>query len=154
MKKSSRRLLYFNLNDWTWWAWTITTVLLIWGLAGYSLAFVGAMVVTAGQGIILLVRDRSPAAFSVQLRVAYLLLMLISFPPPMRWFYWLLAVGTIALVVFGYCMMARILSLFPWNSRETYTLDRLRRTFSSAPDLDRLSTNSPAAGCAGGLTSS
>lgn len=151
MKKSSRRLLYINLNDWTWWAWTITTVLLIGGLAGYSLAFVGAMVVTAGQGIILLVRDRSPAAFSVQLRVAYLLLMLISFPSPMRWFYWLLAVGTIALVVFGYCMMARILSLFPWNSRETCTLDRLRRTFFSAPDLDRLSTNSAAAGCAGGL---
>ncbi len=151
MTKSSRRLFYINPTDWTWWAWTITTVLLIMGLSGFGPAFIAAMAVTAVQGIILFVRDRSPAAFSVQIRAAYLLLMLISYPSPMRWFYWLLTVGTIALIVFGYCTMARLLSLFPWNSHEAYTLDRLRRTFFSAPDLDRLSTDSAAAGCAGGL---
>jgi hypothetical protein len=151
MTKSSRRHFYINLTDWTWWAWTITTVLLIVGLCGFNPAFVVAMAVTAGQGIILLVRDRSPAAFSVQIRAAYLLLMLISYPSPMRWFYWLLLLGTIALIVFGYCTMARLLSLLPWNSREACTLDRLRRTFFSAPDLDRLSTDSVVAGCAGGL---
>jgi len=149
MMKSSRRLFYINPADWTWWAWTITTVLLIMGLSGFGPAFIAAMAVTAGQGILLLVRDRSPAAISVQIRAAYLLLM--SYPSPMHWFYWLLTVGTIALIVFGYCTMARLLSLFPWNSHEAYTLDRLRRTFFSAPDLDRLSTDSAAAGCAGGL---
>ena len=151
MKRSSGRLLYIKPGDWTWWAWTITTVLLVLGLCGYSLAFVGAMVVTAGQGIVLLVRDRSLAAFSVQLRAAYLLLLLISYPPPMRWLYWLPTVGTFALVVFGYCLLARFLSLLPWNSHEAYTLGRLRRTFLSAPDLDRVKTNPAAASCAGGL---
>src|SRR6476660_6381528 len=97
-------IFYIKLDDWTWWAWTITTALLIVGLSGYSLAFIGAMAVTAGQGFILLVRDRSPAAFSVQLRVAYLLLLLLGYPPPMRWLYWLPTVGTFALVVFGYCL--------------------------------------------------
>ena len=151
MKRSSGRLFYVKPGDWTWWAWTITTVLLVVGLSGYSLAFVGAMVVTAGQGIVLLVRDRSLAAFSVQLRAAYLLLLLISYPPPMRWLYWLPTVGTFALVVFGYCLLARFLSLLPWNSQEAYTLGRLRRTFLSAPDLDRVKTNPAAASCAGGL---
>jgi hypothetical protein len=151
MEKYPRPLFYINLNDWTWWAWTITAVLLIVGLSGYSSAFIGAMAVTAGQGFIMLARDRSFAAFSVQLRAAYLLLMLISYPPPMRWFYWLLATGTFALIVFGYCVMARVLSLLPWNSSDTYTWDRLRRTFFYAPDLDRFSTNSAAAGSAGGL---
>jgi hypothetical protein len=151
MKTGSRRLFYIKLDDWTWWAWAITTALLIVGLSGYSLAFIGAMAVTAGQRFILLVRDRSPAAFSVQLRVAYLLLLLIGYPPPMRWLYWLPTVGTFALIVFGYCLLARILSLLPWNSQEPYTLDRLRRTFFSAPDLDRVTTNPAAAGCAGGL---
>jgi hypothetical protein len=151
MKNDSRRLFYIKLDDWIWWAWTITTALLIVGLSGYRLAFIGAMAVTAGQGIILLVRDRSPAAFSVQIRAAYLLLLLICYPPVMRWLYLLPTVGTFALSVFGYCVMARILSLLPWNSRETYTLDRLRRTFFSAPDLDRVTTNPAAAGCAGGL---
>jgi hypothetical protein len=151
MKRSSGRLFYINLGDWTWWAWTITTVLLIVGLSGYSLAFVGAMAVTAGQGLVLLVRDRSLAAFSVQLRAAYLLLLLISYPPPMRWLYWLPTVGTFALIVFGYCLLARVLSLLPWNSGEAYTLARLRRTFFSAPNLDRVKTDAAATSCAGGL---
>jgi hypothetical protein len=151
MKRSSRRLFYINLGDWTWWAWTITTVLLIVGLTGYSLAFVGAMAVTAGQGLVLLVRERSLAAFSVQLRAAYLLLLLISYPPPMRWLYWLPTVGTFALIVFGYCLLARLLSLLPWNGRDAYTLARLRRTFFTAPDLDRVKINPAAASCAGGL---
>ncbi len=151
MNAITRRRFYINLTDWTWWAWAVTAVLLIVGLSGFNPALITAMTITAGQGIILLVRDRSPAAFSVQIRVAYLLLMLMSYPAPMRWFYWLLIMGTLGLIIFGYCLMARMLSLLPWNSQETYTLDRLRRTFFSAPDLDRLSTNPVTAGRAGGL---
>jgi hypothetical protein len=151
MATTSRRIIYINPGDWTWWAWAVTTVLLVVGLSGYSLAFIGAMAVTAGQGVVLLVRDASPAAFSVQLRAAYLILLVVAYPAPMRWLYWLPTVGTFALVVFGYCLLARVLSLLPWNSREAYTLDRLRRTFFSAPDLDRVKTNPAAAGCAGGL---
>jgi hypothetical protein len=151
MNKDSRQLFFINLHDWTWWAWTITTALLIVGLCGYGPAFIGAMAVTAGQGVILLVRDRSAAAFSVQLRAAYLLLLLICYLPPLRWLYWLPTVGTFALIVFGYCLMARILSLLPWNSREAWTLARLQRTFFSAPDPDRVTINPLAAGCAGGL---
>lgn len=149
----TRQIFYFKLDDWTWWAWVVTTVLLIIGLtADVSLAFLGAMAVTAGQGIALFARDRSPTAFSVQLRVAYLLLLLLCYPPMMRWLYWLPAVGTVALVVFGYCLLARLLSLLPWNSSEPYTLARLRRTFLSAPDLQRVKTHSATiAGCAGGL---
>src|SRR5688572_16749552 len=151
MAKVSRRLFYVNPGDWTWWAWTVTTVLLMIGLYGHSLALIGAMALTVVQGIVLLVRDGSFAAFSVQLRVAYLILLIVAYPPPMRWLYWLPTVGTFALVVFGYCLLARVLSLLPWNSREAYTPDRLRRTFFSAPDLGRVKTNPAAAGCAGGL---
>jgi hypothetical protein len=151
MTRTSRRIFYINLTDWTWWVWTVTTILLFVGLAGFSLAFIGAMVVTAGQGITLLVRDRSFAAFSVQLRMAYLVLLLVSYAPAMRWLFWLPAVGTLALVLFGYCLLARILSLLPWNSREAYSLARLRRTFLSAPDLQRVKTNAATKGCAGGL---
>lgn len=140
-----------KLDDWTWWAWAITAALLLVGLSGYSPAFVGAMAVTAGHGLILLVRDRSRSAFSVQLRAAYLLLQLICYPPSMRWLYWLPTAGTLALVVFGYCLLARLLSLLPWNSREAYTLARLRRTFFSAPDLDRLKSSPATASCAGGF---
>ena len=151
MKTNSSRLFYIKLDDWVWWAWTVIAILLLIGLSDYNPAFLWAMVVTAGQGIVLLVRDRSLTAYSVQLRAAYLLLLLIAYPPPMRWLYWLLALGTIAIVIFGYCFLTRVLSLLPWNSREAYTWDRLRRTFLSAPDLERVTANPAAAGCAGGL---
>ena len=151
MKKSSRRIFYIKPDDWTWWAWTITTALLVVGLSGYTPAFIGAMAMTGGQGLIMLGRDRRPAAFSVQLRAAYLLLLLLCYLPPLRWLYWLPTVGTFALIAFGYCLMARVLSLLPWNSREAYTLSRLQRTFLSAPDPGRVAANPAAAGCAGGL---
>ncbi len=64
------RRFYIKLDDWTWWAWTITTVLLVVGLAGYHLAFIGAMSVTVVQALILLVRDRSLTSFAIQLRAA------------------------------------------------------------------------------------
>jgi len=151
MNKISRRLFYLNLNDWVWWAWTLTTVLLVTGLSGYSQALIGATVMTAVHGLIVLVRDRSPFAYSVQLRAAYVLLLLICFLPHTGWLYWLIAAGTFALNIFGYCFLTRVLSLLPWNSREAYTSDRLRRTFFSAPNLDRVKSNPKLAGCAGGL---
>src|SRR5262245_31023944 len=151
MKKTSQRLFYINLDDWVWWAWTLTTVLIVVGLSGYHQAFIGATVVTAVHGLIVLARDRSLVAYSVQLRAAYLLLLLICFLPLMYWLYWLIAVGTFALNIFGYCFLTRVLSLLPWNSREAYTLDRLRRTFLSAPNLDRVKENPKLADSAGGL---
>ncbi len=151
MKKYSRRLFYISLNDWVWWAWTFTTVLLVTGLCGYDSALTGAAVVTAVHGLIILARDRSLVAYSVQLRVAYLLLLLICYLPSTRWLYWLMVAGTFALIVFGYCFLTRVLSLLPWNSREAYTLDRLRRTFFSAPDLDRVALDPLVGGRAGGL---
>ena len=151
MKKTTRRLFYINLNDWVWWAWMLTTVLLVAGLCGDDSALAGATAVTAAHGLIVLVRDRSPVAYSVQLRAAYVLLLLICYLPYTLWLYWLIVVGTLALNVFGYCFLTRVLSLLPWNSREAYTLDRLRRTFFSAPDLDRAKENPTLASHAGGL---
>lgn len=151
MKTNSSRLFYFNLNDWTWWVWTVTMALLLAGLFGYTVAFLGAIAVTAGQGIVVFLRDRSPLAFSVQLRAAYLLLLLVGYVPAMRWLYLLAVVGTFALVVFGYCIMARLLSLLPWNSLEYLSLNRLRRTFLTAPNLDRINSSPSAVGRAGGL---
>lgn len=139
------------LDDWTWWVWTVTVALLTAGLCGYSFAFVGAMALTAGQGLALAIRERSLGAFSVWLRIVYLLLLLVCYPPFLRWLYVLPAAGTLALIIFGYCLLARVVSLLPWNRREPLSLDLLRRTFLSAPDLSRRQNFAPASGCAGGL---
>lgn len=146
-----RRRFYFLVNDWTWWAWTLTAILLTIGLFGSPLAFVVAMVVTFIQGIALLLREKNVLAFSVQLRIAYFMLLGICYVPSMRWLYWLPMVGTFALAIFGYCLLARVLSLFPWNRQETLSADLIFRTILSRPDLSRLTIPSNTSGCAGGL---
>ncbi len=145
------RRFYFLWNDWTWWAWTLTAILLTIGLLGSPLAFVVAMAVTLIQSIALLVREKNVLAFSVLLRLAYFILLGICYVPSMRWLYWLPMVGTFALVIFGYCLLARVLSLFPWNRQEPFSLDLINRTFLSRPDLSRLTRPSNTSSCAGGL---
>jgi hypothetical protein len=149
--RGHNRRFFILLSDWTWWAWTVTAILLTIGLCGYPNAFVAAMVVTACQGIVMMIREKSLSAFPVQIRVAYLVLLGISFVPRMRWLFWVPVVGTFALVIFGYCLMARVLSLLPWNRQGVVSADLLWRTFVSRPDLSRLAENRSTVGCAGGL---
>ena len=151
MTETRDRRFFILLGDWTWWAWTLTAVLLTIGLCGHPSAFVAAMGITGFQAIVMLIREKSVSAFPVQLRMAYLMLLGICFVPQMRWLYWLPTVGTFALVIFGYCLMARVLSLLPWNRQEALSADLLRRTFVSRPDLSRVAGNPQTAGCAGGL---
>ncbi len=151
MTKGHGLRFYLLLGDWTWWAWMVTAILLTIGLLGQSIAFVGAMTVTVIQGIVMLIREKSVSAFAVQLRIGYIVLLGICFVPSMRWLYWLPTVGTFALVIVGYCLMARVLSLFPWNRQEPLSVDLLRRTFLSPPDLSRVARQPTASGCAGGL---
>jgi hypothetical protein len=153
MDSSVNRTFYLNPTDWTWWTWLVTAVCLAVGLAGWPAAFLVAIALTAIQVVVFLAKERRLAAFSVQLRIAYLALLALCYIPEMRWLYWLPAVGTFALVIFGYCLLARTLSLCPWNVAEPYSVDRIRRTFFSTPDPSRVHSNPNLSSCAGGLCS-
>lgn len=151
MKVPQIGIFYLNPTDWTWWTWLVTAICLGIGLMGNPSAFVVAMGLTLAQGLVFLIKERCPGAFSVQLRIGYLALLAICYLPEMRWLYWLPTVGTFALVIFGYCLMARFLSLLPWNRSEPFSADCIRRTFFSPPDLSRVHNESSGGGCAGGL---
>jgi hypothetical protein len=55
------------------------------------------------------------------------------------------------LLLFGYCLMARVLSLRPWNRTERLCLNLLRRTFLTAPVVGRADHGLPACDRAGGV---
>ena len=82
----------------------------------------------------------------MQIRAACTVLLFVCLLPFMRWLYWLPTVGTLALLVFGYCLMSRMLSLLPWNRREPLTLGLLRRTFLTAPVVTWTGQESAACG--------
>jgi hypothetical protein len=153
MNPTVRRWLFIMPQDWTWWVWLVMACLLLIGLLGLPEGFLAALLLSSAQSVLFLARERAVKAFSVQLRLAYTLLLIICFLPPIRWLYWLPALGTFALVVFGYCLMARALSLLPWNRTEPIAADLLRRTFLSRPRLLDWANSLSSTGCGASLCS-
>lgn len=145
------RLFHPRPRDWTWWAWALTTALLACTVAGDGRALAAATGLTALQALAVAVRDRRLTSFALQLRLVFLLLLLVGSLPGMTWVLWVLLFGTCALVLFGYCLLARLLSLLPWNGREGWSWNRLRRTFFSAPDPTRAAASRRRGGCDGSL---
>jgi len=126
-------MLMLDVRHIGWWYWLASALLLTAGLSGHPSAYPGAIALTLVQLAHFARRERNTTAFPVQVRAGYLLLLALALPAPMQWLYWLPAIGTWAQVLFGYCLMARMVSLLPWNRKERLSLALLRRTFLAAP---------------------
>lgn len=116
-----------------WWYWLVTVCLLTAGVVGWPAGFQLAIGLTVFQLIHFAIRKRSLTAFPVQVRVGYLLLLLVALAEPLQWIYWIPTIGTWARVLCGYCTMARTVSLLPWNRKEAFSVSLLRRTFLCPP---------------------
>ena len=134
-------ILYSELS---WWYWAVTALLLIVGLAGRFEAFYLAAALSAAQVVHFRLREGGFRAFPVQVRVAYAAILLLALWKPMNWLFWIPAVGTSAQVLFGYCFLARCLSLLPWNRREPLSWRLVWRTFVSAPVRGNIMQGQPA----------
>jgi hypothetical protein len=119
----------------SWWYWLAIVACLTAGVSGWPTGFLFAIGLAALQLVHFIVRERSIAAFPIQVRLGFLLalLLFISLPETLHWLFWLPTIGTWTTVLFGYCPMARIVSLLPWNRREAFSLGLFKRTFISAP---------------------
>ncbi len=117
-----------------WWLWFATWLLLLAGLIDhafyeYTVWFSG---VHALLFLILFNFQRSP--FPVQVRLAYLLWVAVgTYLPYMVILMYITTVGLVGNLFFGYCPLARVLSLMPWNRREPLSVGLLKRTFLSPP---------------------
>jgi hypothetical protein len=133
-----------NPRDISWWYWAATVPLLGFGLAGYAAGFHAAVILTGIQLIHFYLREDDVLAFPVQVRAAYLGLLILAQWVPFYWVYWLQFIGTSAMVLFGYCLLARFLSLFPWNRNEPFSLKLVLKTFFSAPVAGNILQGLPA----------
>jgi len=102
-------------REFSWWYWAVTDVLLFVGLAGYVDAYYLAIALSVTQIVHFRWLTGDFTAFPTQVRLAYSGLLVLALLPPLRWLYWIPAIGTLAQVLFGYCFLARCLSLMPWN---------------------------------------
>jgi hypothetical protein len=134
----------------SWWVWAIIAVCLAAGLMGYSSGFYAAIVISVIQTVVYDLKQTSALTLPVQIRFAYTILLILCQVPSLGWLYWVPTAGTFALVLFGYCLMARILSLLPWNRAEPMSLDLILRTFLRPPALGKVHHGLSAGDCSGG----
>jgi len=120
-------------NNLVWWYWAATTILLIGVVAGNTLSLKAVIALNAIQVIHFILREKSLVAFPVQVRITYFGLLFLAQAPFMFWIFWWQLIGTSAMVLFEYCFLARCLSLLPWNKKENYSLELIKRTFLSGP---------------------
>lgn len=126
-------MFMIEYKDIGWWYWLVTAILLTLGMFSDQPGFILAIGLNCLQLLHYIIRERNIKAFTVQVRFWYLVLLLISFPGLMQWLYWIPFIGTWAQVIFGYCAMARLVSLWPWNRNENFTFDLFIKTFFSPP---------------------
>jgi len=126
-------MFMIEYRDIGWWYWLVTAALLSFGVIGNPTGFMLAIVLTTIQLVHYVIRERSITAFPIQVRFWYLMLLLIAWFEPLQWIYWIPTIGTWAQIIFGYCTMARCVSLFPWNRNEQLSLDLVNKTFFSRP---------------------
>jgi len=116
-----------------WWYWTATTIFLIGVVAGNAECLQAVIALSAMQVIHFMLREKSLTAFPIQVRITYFGLLFVAQAPFMFWTFWWQLIGTSAMVLFEYCFLARCLSLLPWNKKEPYSLEMIKRTFLSPP---------------------
>jgi len=126
-------MFMIEYKDIGWWYWLITAILLTIGISVNELGFMLAIGLTIFQLLHFIIREASITSFPVQVRFWYLMLLLVAWIDPLQWLYWVPTIGTWAQIIFGYCTMARLVSLFPWNREESFTTSLLMRTFFSRP---------------------
>jgi hypothetical protein len=130
-----------RLSDAGWWCWVASGLLLAAWLAGAGWAFWSLLVLTGLQIVGFRLADGRFAAFRVQVRIAYGLLIVCTAWEPIHGLAYVPAVGTWAEVIFGYCALARLLALMPWNRDERLTWRLAWRTFAAPPAHGRPISN-------------
>ena len=107
-----------RLRDESWWHWVATLGLFIAYFNGARSAMILIIALCALMAAYYYLRLRRLNPFPVQIRLGYLILLLAGLLPALHWVYWVQLVGTTLMVTMGYCPMARMLMLLPWNRKE------------------------------------
>ena len=110
--------LQINFTSLEWWYWFVTLIAMIIGLLGMVQGFYGVIFVSVVQTFHFSV-SRGFSAFPTQVRFVYGLFTIAALFDPTRIFYGVLLIGTIMVVLFNSCFIAKVLMLMPWNKSET-----------------------------------
>jgi hypothetical protein len=113
--------------------WQLTALLLAAHFAGWAPGVPLAIALTAWQVVHFGWVRGTPRTLDVQVRVAYTGLLMLGLVEPLWPIHVVQFVGVNALLVFDYCLLARVLVLMPWNRGEPLTTRLVRDALFTAP---------------------
>lgn len=120
-------------NDKWYFFWLLTAVFLTAGILGWERGFLIAIGITVVNLALALAEEKKISAFPVQVRLAYLGILGLFYWEPVQPLYLIPIAGTWTVVFTGYCLLARVLSLLPWNREVPLSAGLVKRTFFSPP---------------------
>ena len=120
-----------RIRDLVWWYWLLTVGFLGAGLFGRPEGIPMAIAVCVAQIVHVTSLTRDWASFPAQVRIAYLAMLIAGLWDPLHLIHWIQFFGTTVRVLVGYCLLARTLSLAPWNRWQPLSWALIRRTFLS-----------------------
>ncbi|MDH5546433.1 MAG: hypothetical protein OEZ43_12635 [Gammaproteobacteria bacterium] len=126
-------MLMLDYKDVAWWYWLASSICLWFAVTIEPLAYNAALAIGVWQLLHFAIRDRSLSSFTVQIRLGYLSVLLSAMPEGFFWVLWIPAIGTVARVVFGYCIMARMLMLLPINRTQDLNWRFVLNAFLTRP---------------------
>ena len=126
-----------RLKEKDWWFWFVTDCLLFNHLAEWPvdifLSIAPVIGFTAVHAVYYMARDKRIASFPLQVRLAYILLLIMGSWRPLEFIHWIQLFGTTALLVYDYCLLARIMTLMPWNRNRPFSIELAWNTFITKP---------------------
>lgn len=119
-----------------WWYWlAIWLPLGLWATDGVPVALVCALAVGTVQVLDYRRREGRWAAFPVQVRLGFLLLLAAGISDTLRFLNWIQLAGTSAVLAVDYCPLARLLALAPWNRTQALSVAMVKAAVLTPPRL-------------------
>ena len=117
-----------------WTLWFITWVGLVVGISDQTY-FEYVVLFSALHAVAFFLLFRfNVRPFPVQVRIGYLVWVAVgTYVPHLVILMYITLVGLATNLFLGYCPLARMVYLLPWNCDEKFSLDLVRRVFFSAP---------------------
>ena len=98
--------------------WLLTVGFLAISLLIFPKALYIAITINLAHAMHYFYREPKITSFPMQVRVGYLCLLMLGLVPYLGWLHWVQLIGGTIMLTTGYCPLARMLSLFPWNRNQ------------------------------------
>ena len=127
-----------------WIYWFLTATFLAVSLFINAEAIYVAMAINFIHAAHFYIKSPHITAFPMQVRIGFLGLLAIGMVSPFQWIHWIQLIGGSIMLTTGYCPLARMLSLLPWNRSLPMSFHLLRTVIFTPPtsgNFNRLLNN-------------